>query len=338
MKKLFFNVFGVSFAIIGSVIGAGFITGKEIQVFFCGDLSLAGIYCTFLFFFMYLFFLSLSPEGVAFKAIRTLVAFLGIIIASCMTAALNSFFKNAFPKMKNIKILTINTVILAIFISCRGIKSIKLFSSFSVPIVIIFVIVFSIFFKKPVAIKTTPTTDKGRIYPVLYVGINCLLSSMVITDSCRKISVKEKASVSFIVSLFLVLCILGISLCVIGERGDMPFLNFVCVNSVLTVFASVMTFISIFTSLVSSVYSAFSIIKGKTSVLQKTLISLVFIMFSEYGFSGIIEKIYPIIGIFGFAYFVFIALSQVFQKGRPRRTSTLRECIKSQSMPLRDRA
>ncbi len=338
MKKFFFNVFGVSFAIIGSVIGAGFITGKEIQVFFCSDLSLAGIYCAFLFFFMFLFFLSLSSEGATFKAVKTFVAFLGIIIASCMTAALNSFFKNAFPKMKNIKILTIISAILAIFISCNGIKSIKLFSSFSVPIVIICVIFFSIFFKKPVDLKTTPITDKGRIYPVLYVGINCLLSSMVITDSCRKISVKEKASVSFIVSLFLALCIFGISLCVIGERGDMPFLSVVCVNPVLSVLASAMTLISIFTTLVSSVYSAFSVTKGKTSALQKTLISLVFIMFSEYGFSSFIEKIYPVIGIFGIAYFVFIVLSQAFRKGRQQRTSTPRECIKLQSKPLRDRA
>lgn len=337
MKKLFFNVFGVSLTIIGSVIGAGFITGKEIQVFFSDDLSLSGIYCSLIFFFMYIFFLSVSADNFAFKIIRTLVAFLGIIIASCMTAALNVFFADVFPKMKNIKILTIIAVILAIIICSDGMASIKFFSSFSVPIVIVCVMMFSFFFRKPANIRICPTNDKGKIYPALYAGINCLLSSMVITDSCKKLSVKEKFFVAFFVSLTLIFCAVCISLCVVGERGDMPFLNVVRVNPVLSFFASVMTFISIFTSLVSATYSAFSLTKGKTSVLQKIAVALVFIMFSEYGFSGFIEKIYPVIGIFGFVYFVFIALSLIFRKERREHTLPLREGTKSPLKPLRGR-
>ena len=337
MKKLFFNVFGVSFTIIGSVIGAGFITGKEIQVFFGNDLSLSGIYCALIFFFVYILFLSVSPNNFAFGIIRTLVAFLGIITASCMTAALNVFFTSALPKMKNIKIFTILTVILAIIICCRGMTSIKIFSSFSVPLVVVCVMVFSVIFKKPVSVRLSPVSEKGKIYPALYVGINCLLSSMVITDSAKKLSLKEKISVAFLVSFFLIVCMVGISRCVIGERADMPFLSVVCINAVLTVFASAVTLISIFTTLVSSVYSAFSLTKGKTSVLQKIAISLVFIMFSEYGFSDFVEKIYPVIGIFGFAYFVFIALSLFFRKERREHTSPLREDTKSPLKPLRDR-
>ena len=338
MKKLFFNVFGVSLTIIGSVIGAGFITGKEIQVFFCNDLSLSGIYCSLIFFFAYILLLSFSPDGFTFKVVKTLIALLGIIIASCMTAALNAFFEELFPKMKNFKILTIITVIFAIFISCKGITSMKIFSSFAVPIVVICVVIFSAIFKKPIDIPLSPLSDKGRFYPMLYVGINCLLSSMVITDSCGKLSSKEKVLVSFVVSLSLGMCIACISVCVIGERGDMPFLNVVRVNPVLSVFSAIMTFISIFTSLVTAVYSAFSVTKGKTSVLRKITISLVFFMLSAYGFSGFIEKIYPIIGIFGFAYFVFIALSLIFRKERQGRTLRPQGDTKLPSMPLRGRA
>ena len=77
------------FTIIGSVIGAGFITGKEISVFFCRDFSLSGVYAAFVFFFLFIFLLSVCEENALNKVVGFVVAVTGIVIASCMTAALN---------------------------------------------------------------------------------------------------------------------------------------------------------------------------------------------------------------------------------------------------------
>ena len=115
MKRTFLNLFGSVFTIIGSVIGAGFITGKEISVFFCRDFSLSGVYAAFVFFFLFIFLLSVCEENALNKVVGFVVAVTGIVIASCMTAALNSLFGSLFTGLfrntENYKIFTIITVI-----------------------------------------------------------------------------------------------------------------------------------------------------------------------------------------------------------------------------------
>ena len=50
MSKSFFKIFGAVFSVVGAVIGAGFIMGGEIAVFFLRDFSLSGVYSAFIFF------------------------------------------------------------------------------------------------------------------------------------------------------------------------------------------------------------------------------------------------------------------------------------------------
>ena len=319
MGKTFFKLFGSMFTIVGSMIGAGFITGKEIEVFFCSDLSLSGIYACCVFFFLYIVVLSFSPPSPIAKFFRGIVAVVCIVISACMTAALNSLYSKILRQSENVEILTIITVIFTFFICLKGMGAINVFSFFAMPFTVAAVFVLSVIYGKEFPVPVAPSGCAGAFMPLLYTGINCLLSSTIITDCAKNLNKPGKIFVAFSVSFFLFVSILRISVCIVGDGGEMPFINAVTKTAASSLIAFAITFFSIVTTLVSSLYSAFSLTKGKTSVLQKIALTLVAIMLSKFGFSLFIEKIYPVIGITGIIYLV-IVFSGSFPKGRRERT------------------
>ncbi len=332
MKKIFFSSFGAAFTIIGSVIGAGFITGKEISVFFCKDFSVSGLYASFVFFFLFIFALSVSRGGVVEKIVGYAVALTGIIIASCMTAALNSLFKSIFRETENFKIFTIITVFFAVIVCIKGVGAMNAVSMAVMPFVLVFIVVLSLVSAGDLSVKISPQGKDGLVFPLLYVGINCLLSSKVIVDSTKGLTMRKKLVCAFFVSFSLCLCIFFIGVRVCGKEGEMPFLSALGDNVICLKIAVVITFFSIFTTLVASVYSAFTLAKGKTSVLQKIIITLVFLMFSRFGFSEFVEKVYPVLGVIGVIYFVSVS-SEIFLTRRRARTLLRQECRVLPSKP-----
>ena len=313
MKRTFLNLFGSVFTIIGSVIGAGFITGKEISVFFCRDFSLSGVYAAFVFFFLFIFLLSVSGKNRLNEVVGFVVAVTGIIIASCMSAALNALFENLFSGVfrntENYKIFTIITLIFTFFICLKGVGAMNVVSTLVMPFVLVFAVVLSLLTGSYFTPGISPSGFGGVGLPLLYVGINCLLSSRVIFDSLKGFSVAKKMIAAFAVSFILCVCILFIALRVRGKSGDMPFLSVLSCNVIYSKIAVVITLFSIITTLVASAYSAFTLAKGKTSVLQKIIITLVFVMLSRFGFSSFVEIVYPVFGVLGAAYFVALCIT-----------------------------
>ena len=97
MLRLFLCSFATAFAIIGSIIGAGFITGKEVFEFFARDFSLSGIYLTFLCFSIAIYFVMSNLEGSAFaRLVEIFVSLANVVVAGCMISALNSVYNRLF--------------------------------------------------------------------------------------------------------------------------------------------------------------------------------------------------------------------------------------------------
>ena len=88
MRRLFLCSFVTAFTIIGSIIGAGFITGKEVFEFFAKDLSLSGIYLAFLSFTGLIYFVMSNRNTQIKKWIEVFVAVSNIIVAGQPTAAM----------------------------------------------------------------------------------------------------------------------------------------------------------------------------------------------------------------------------------------------------------
>lgn len=331
MKKNLFSpflgMFGAAASITGSIIGAGFITGKEISVFICSDFSISGIYLFFLFFVSFVFVLTLNKGGVLDKIIKPVIAVISVLTSSCMVAALNIVYKSIFYNSEYFKIFTITTVILAIIISVEGMSAIDAVALFAMPFVVVFVVVLSCVFKESGSVPISPTGLKGIYFPVLYAGVNCLLSSRIIIDSTKGLSLKIKCFVSVIVSVFLTICIFAISSCIKDKSGEMPFANAVSKNIICLIIFDIIMIFSIFTSLVSSVYTSFSVIHGKTSAIKKIIVSLVFVMLSRFGFSKLVEYIYPVIGVIGIVYFIALIVSlKLFPELQRSHTSRPQEC------------
>ena len=333
MKRNFFLLLGASCSIIGSVIGAGFITGKEISVFF-PDGSVSTVYLAFTFFFFFIFAMSHS-EGLAVKKYaEPVISAVNVVIASCMVAGLNNLYKTVFRLSEYFEIFTIFTVIFAFYISVVGINGISVVSLVSIPVVLFFIVCFSVGNFSSLNIEIT---ESGNVlYPVLYVGMNCLLSSELISDSTKKLARGFKLAAAFLVSLLLFLSITCISICISGRSGEMPFLESVGHSGFSAVVLFVITLFAIFTTLVSAMYSSFKLAKGKTSVLKRFLLTLVFFALSKLGFSQIVEKCYPVFGALGVLYFAIIVL-QIFLSRRLRRTSVPQERTGRRCLPLRGR-
>ena len=88
--------------VFGSVVGAGFITGREINAFFGEDFSLCGLYAAFLFFAAFFFLLLVSPrEGKTEKALSVAVSASNVIISSCMLSALKTLLNPVFRFSEN---------------------------------------------------------------------------------------------------------------------------------------------------------------------------------------------------------------------------------------------
>ena len=137
MRRLFLCSVSSAFAIIGSIIGAGFITGKEVFEFFSKDLSLSGIYLAFICFsFAIYYFMNLSQDGVD-KWVEVFVSLASIIVAGCMLSALDLLYMRMFCLSEKVKILSIITAILLLIISLKGIGCVERFCLATLPFVVI---------------------------------------------------------------------------------------------------------------------------------------------------------------------------------------------------------
>ena len=171
MKRPFLYVFLCTFTIIGSVIGAGFITGKEVFVFFAKDFSLAGIYLAFLCFSFAIYLVMSMLCNSRFIYVELFVCFANVIIAGCMISALDIVYKRIFCISEKVKILSIITAILLFILSLKGILYVEKFSSLTLPFMMVIIIVLCLLKIDGHSVSLSPKSYDGIIKPFVYVGI-----------------------------------------------------------------------------------------------------------------------------------------------------------------------
>lgn len=327
MIRLFFSALVSAFTIVGGVIGAGFITGKEIQVFFCEDLSLSGLYLTCLCFTLSIFLImSFSFNDIAKRVLGTFISVANIVIAGCMFSALEKVYSHMFSNVKNIVLLQITTAIFVFFISSRGIGAVGKINVALIPIVIIVVVILGLKYTVPKTADLSPKTLKGVVNPIVYVGFNIILSFTVIKNSGEKLSPPFKLLSSFITALILCLLISIISVAIFfsSKNQDMPFVSLFENNVKLFIIIDIITLFAILTTYVSALYTAFDFGGIRLNLRWKTLLFLLTLSISNLGFSKIIDTVYPLIGAVGFLLLLIICLLlKIFQVMRRARTLRL---------------
>ncbi len=329
MRRLFLYSFTCAFAIVGSVIGAGFVTGKEVFEFFAKDFSLSGMYLAFLCFTLSIWYVMNMRRNKVNKLFEIFVSIASIIVVSCMVSALDLLYNRLFWFMENVKIFSIFTAILLFIISNKGISAIEKFCAFTLPFVIVIIIVLCAIKIEDISVALSPKTTVGIYNPFVYVGFNVLLSSGIIKNSGEKLSPLFKIVASLSASFVICSCVFMLSLAVKkeGYNSEMPFVSLFFNNIKLLKIVDIITLFAIYSTLISSLYTVNSFGGIRLKLSLKILLLTVAICISFIGFSEIVEKLYPIFGII--AYDLFLAsflLSRPFLKVQQVHTSRLLRC------------
>ncbi len=322
LKRLFVFLSAV-LTVFGSIVGAGFISGKEINAFFGSDFSVGGLYAAFLFFSLFIFFLMLPREGNGTeRVLSVLISVSNVVVSSCMLSALKTLLNPVFRLSENNLIFPVLFAISAFFICGKGVRAISLFSLVSMPLVIAVLLLIIAGAKADNSfIKISPYGAFGAAMPVLYVGINCVLSSSVISDLGKETDVKTAAAISFASAFIIVLFVFLLLRVFIGNTDEMPVLSFAKGGVFGAFFIYFSVFSAVFSTLLSSFSSAMKLRPEKREKAWGAVIVCVCVFLSRFPFSGIVEKLYPVIGVFGTAYFIVLVFSSsFFREGRRART------------------
>lgn len=128
-------------------MGAGFLSGKEIYEFLCGqDILLNSVFIFILFCLITFFLLKFDLEKNSFVyKYSKIFLFLGNFVIMCgMLSAVDSLFLLLFPWSENLPVFSLISVIISNAVMFGGTRGVKNVNAFLVPIIIV-VILFMVF-------------------------------------------------------------------------------------------------------------------------------------------------------------------------------------------------
>ena len=285
----FFSCLYFVFSILGCVLGAGFVSGTEIQKFFVqykvwgivGIIVSNVIFCLSI---LYFYFKSNDKNGKI-----NLLPYCQIFIYGTMMAGLSSVFPN------KIVFNFLAVVVLSIVLFC-GIKVANV-----VNIIVSICVIMSLPFILEISkIDIICGYRVGAFVKcILYAFMNVLTSEAILKNLLKNKSKK------FVICCCLVLFVIVSTLQILffiniyNSKSEMPMFDnlqswFVGVYKTIFVIAMIST-------LISSSFGAIKIFKNKMNLgynfAQCLAISCMILLISFIGFSKIIEYIYPIIGL-----------------------------------------
>lgn len=310
--KLIFKIASYSLAIIGTTIGAGFVSGKEISNFLnvYGNFAylMAILMGVVYFFTLKLFFKTSTTDPFNSKLLNYLIGFTQFVSLTAMIAGLFSVFNNYFGL--NLMFYVV-TIICFVLILC-GLKGLTNTNFLLMPILLIFILFVGItaLFNNPnFAIETIdPSPTKIATYFFLYVGLDLFSCYPICNMLSGSTSKKEQNIISIIVGITITVCLFAYLLSTM-EKGtdfsyfDMPILNYTIAHfDYLYIFACVVITIGIFTTLLSNGFVLHDIAKKlfpKNSFVIFLALFCAAYGLSFLGFSIIVEYLYPAIGVIG---------------------------------------
>ncbi|MBR4406690.1 MAG: hypothetical protein IKT27_00035 [Clostridia bacterium] len=319
MKKVLPSVF----LIVGSIIGAGFASGRELSLFFAefGYNSLYFLPIVFiLFYYCFKFFLTLGAEN-QFQNVFDInkktnsSAFFNIAIFAIFLIYGSAMFSGAVEVLANnfidvpVVCFVVFVFLLAYCVLRFGLGGLVKINAVAIPIIIILLIIYAVYSTiNPITqLDYIPNSEQAYILPVsivIYVFANILLSYFILVQAGQGLTKKEIQKSSLIASLIICFAILICIICLI-ENGavvmdaSMPFvvLTLRLGDPFPLIFMAVL-FLGIITSLFSCLHtlnSPFAKSNKKTAFKLCVIVALI----SLIGFQTIVNYCYPVIGLFG---------------------------------------
>jgi uncharacterized membrane protein YkvI len=326
---------------VGTIVGAGFASGREILTFFAGGAvsSVFAVIAAGIFFFLTgILFFSLGRRinsGNLFKITETLLkkysagfniflSFCYLILLSAMLAGIDALSKESLGYNGIIPIFSIIMLTLGIIAIRKGIKGLLKINSVLVPIIVIFILAVCLF-----SLSDITVTGSGNwmvsgffssmVNSVLYVSMNMLLSSVVLISAGKNMDKRQIKTASItaaviltaLISLILLACKLNYSQV---QGMEMPV---VILSLKIAPYFNIITLIilsfAIFTTLISSLYPLKEY--GREFIKKETVLYIILglsgFLLSRLGFTYIVTYMYPVQGIIGVVFIAFCAAYEV---------------------------
>ncbi len=310
MKSVFFVVF----LILGTVIGSGFSTGKEIAVFF----SRFGVYsfffiplCFVLFYFVFCFLLTRGKEKLKKYKKSKMVSLLMFVCATIFSSSMFAGVDNCVQNNSFVfRIILMSMVIVLCFFACfKEIKFLSKINFVLIPFLLVILFGFFVFklqnssFSQIFSPRVLTGLFGGGLYMILYVVLNISLSSVVIARAGENLTKKQAKLTAFLSAFVLSAFILMINVLVIC--------NFEMVNSSMPLLAmseGISTILLRFVIMVGCLTTLLSMIYISASCCNKFAFSdrIVFVVcvllpfvIGKIGFSYIVSFLYPLASYLG---------------------------------------
>ena len=318
MRKSILLSIKITMVMLGSIVGAGFATGKEIVNFFgiYGKFAPEIIVVTGILFFlaMMCFFMSGKyPENHIISYFFNCLIFISEFIL--LVAMISGLFCVTNIFLSN-DILVYFLLVISFFIGILGVKGLESSNLILAPILIISVIsvcIVSLVNNTSELFQVNNSTTIQKLsYPFLYFGLNLFTSFPICKELGKKMTRKEIIITSTLTSFLITICISLISISVMKSsdmifNSDMPLAILACnINGTIGFIFFFVILIGIMTTLVSCLFvlnSYHKNFKANKSIFAFFTIIIAY-LFNFIGFSKIIQIFYPLIGIFGVALFI----------------------------------
>ena len=314
------GVFGAAAFIVGTSLGAGFLSGAELVRFFGAERFLLSVLISSAVFFVLctLFLLlgkrrggydgALAIFGKGKNAVKLILSALSFVPCAGMLAGLDAIL----PKLSPLP--SILGLMLVLLFLRRGMKGIGALNSALVPVLLFFV-----FYSTKGGLVFSYPTLSGKVWlGIVYAGMNILLGVPVLLDAGK--NMKRPVLSAVFASLVIAAC----AVCVLGvvyREGagaifaELPFL-YAMQGSRIFYCASAL---AILTSLASAVYPLLRLCDGIKSAKKKNAarggIFLAAFALSRLGLSGIGQFFYPAMGILGLTFSAICVLYEyLFEK------------------------
>ncbi len=310
------------------MLGAGFLSGKELTAFFYGQDSLLVTLIIFLILFLaFSFLLAADVENncncyLVFGCFFYLGNF---IVASSMLAAADSLSYEIFNNIEGLPIFSVAALIFINIILISGVKGIKRLNLILVPFIVASAIVIVFLSNDKVAIKN------GLVQPsalLTYCGLNLTLTAPLISRLGRGESKRVCFVSAFFAAVVISSLIYAFSLClngcdVVAISSDLPILQILANRKSLYLYYILVLFVGIITSLTSVYYCIYNLFTDlKFGTIGKILLPSACFLVSRLGFYDIVGKIYPLIGVIGILSIIIFGVELFFfRKRRPKNTS-----------------
>ena len=345
MQKTLSKQILIGLMMFGTLVGAGFASGKEIWFYFAqfGNISFLMIALTgVLFFFFSLVFFKLGRKfqidtvqkcnQIIFKRFavvgEVVLVLSNLILLSSMFAGADSLFNLILPNLPY-RLAAVLTSIITFFVVLFGLKGITRANVLIVPLLlaVVFVVLVSSFTSGETFwanFHLEASVLNAMLSALLFVSSNMFFSGFILAKMGKDLSSKEIVGGSFFGSLFLVISMIGITMAIYLNPSvidsDMPIVAIASeLNNVFAICVLIIVWLGLVTTAFALLYTISNWLKsyfGK-STLATFVATFIALCLSGFGFSSFVEVVYPIMGAFGFIYVILslIALKKV-NKGK----------------------